>query len=139
MKVFLLAFCLSVGMVFNVPFAEAHGNSYRNSLDYYLQSAHRYPNQLQAAMIWRINNSHINLSSNSFALRKKGWHPSVIAVIRHPDFYSFAYNQPQFRKQAPRIRKTDMWNNRRFSTQPFSNFDQRFNQRRRSVRRNYCR
>lgn len=139
MKAFWIWISLSLVGLFSASFTEAHASPQHNSFNQYLHSAYRYPNQLQAAMIWRINNTHINLASHPFALRKQGWHPSVIAVISHPNFFSYAYNQPQFRKYAPRVRKSESWNNRRFSTQPWGNVDNRFNKRTRSVRRNYCR
>lgn len=54
--------------------------------DHYIHVAYTYPNQLEAAIQWRLHHPHANISLHLGKFHHYGWHPSVIALLHHPGF-----------------------------------------------------
>ena len=131
----LLSFVVITAFI-SIPNAQAHHGNKHVGFNKRLGAAHHFPNQLRAATLWRVNNAHINLGANPKALRRHGWHPSIVAVVSHPQFLNYAYDLPRFRSKGSRQGFTqarwsnsDQWNRKNVRT----------SSRNRNNQRNYCR
>lgn len=96
MKNILIASLLLVASTAAMKTANAHPGHHGSRFNNQLSIAYQYPNQLYAATQWRLGNAHINLQLNPTLIAGFGWHPSVVAVIQHPNFVNYALTQPSF-------------------------------------------
>jgi hypothetical protein len=67
-------------------------NCWQNHIDV----AYQYPHQIAAAAQWYRNHRHVNLHANPTVIAHFNWHPSVVALLYHPQFFTQIYIQPNW-------------------------------------------
>jgi len=67
-----------------------------HGLEQQIMVAYAYPNQLEAAIRWRLKHPYADISLHIGKFHHRGWHPSIIALLHHPHFLNDLYYHPRW-------------------------------------------